>query len=134
MSSKPPPPGLYVPAVLFFDEEDYLDLKSIKAHVLRLAEVHSLYLSIDMPLQSMLIGKPLDRRVSLAFLSKDLTGKLSISHIKSDHMQSVSHGRCWTPTVLRACWSLQVLVLSQREKPYSSVMTQKMLVHRTHWC
>ncbi|KAF8150593.1 hypothetical protein B0H34DRAFT_801534 [Crassisporium funariophilum] len=34
----PPPPGYYVPAVLFFDENEELDISSIKAHVLRLAE------------------------------------------------------------------------------------------------
>ncbi|KAF8659058.1 hypothetical protein AX16_001930 [Volvariella volvacea WC 439] len=33
-----PPPGIYVPAVLFFDEQEELDESSIKAHVLRLAQ------------------------------------------------------------------------------------------------
>ncbi|TBU24026.1 dihydrodipicolinate synthetase [Dichomitus squalens] len=37
-NSTPPPPGVYVPAVLFFDENEDLDLSSIKAHVLRLAQ------------------------------------------------------------------------------------------------
>ena len=37
--SAPPPPGVYVPAVLFFDENEELDIDSIKAHVLRLAKV-----------------------------------------------------------------------------------------------
>jgi len=37
--STPPPPGIYVPAVIFFDENDELDVESIKKHVLRLAEV-----------------------------------------------------------------------------------------------
>ncbi|KAI0325444.1 dihydrodipicolinate synthetase [Cubamyces sp. BRFM 1775] len=32
-----PPPGVYVPAVVFFDENEELDLEAIKAHVLRLA-------------------------------------------------------------------------------------------------
>ncbi|KAI5116558.1 hypothetical protein M0805_000469 [Coniferiporia weirii] len=36
--SIPPPPGVYVPAVLFFDENDDLDIPFIKTHVLRLAE------------------------------------------------------------------------------------------------
>lgn len=36
-----PPPGVYVPAVLYFDENDELDQESIKAHVLRLAKVRS---------------------------------------------------------------------------------------------
>ncbi|KDN40734.1 hypothetical protein RSAG8_07909, partial [Rhizoctonia solani AG-8 WAC10335] len=32
-----PPPGIYVPAVLFFDSNEELDLASIKSHILRLA-------------------------------------------------------------------------------------------------
>jgi len=35
--STPPPPGIYVPAVLFFDVNEDLDVPSIKAHILRLA-------------------------------------------------------------------------------------------------
>lgn len=35
----PPPPGVYVPAVLFFDEDEEFDKPSIKAHILRLAQV-----------------------------------------------------------------------------------------------
>lgn len=34
---RPPPAGIYVPAVLFFDDKDELDLDAISAHVLRLA-------------------------------------------------------------------------------------------------
>jgi len=39
MSALPraPPPGIYVPAVLFFTEDDELDLESISKHILRLA-------------------------------------------------------------------------------------------------
>ncbi|CAA7265556.1 unnamed protein product [Cyclocybe aegerita] len=37
-ASPPPPPGYYVPAVLFFDENEELDVPNIKAHVLRLAQ------------------------------------------------------------------------------------------------
>ncbi|KAH0833108.1 hypothetical protein J3R83DRAFT_12101 [Lanmaoa asiatica] len=36
--SLPPPPGIYVPAVLFFDENEDFDVPAIKAHILRLAE------------------------------------------------------------------------------------------------
>ncbi|KAL5525914.1 hypothetical protein ACEPAG_7252 [Sanghuangporus baumii] len=36
--ASPPPPGIYVPAVVFFDENDELDIPSIKSHVLRLAK------------------------------------------------------------------------------------------------
>ncbi|KZT19135.1 aldolase [Neolentinus lepideus HHB14362 ss-1] len=36
--SKPPPSGIYVPAVLFFDENEEFDVPAIKAHVLRLAK------------------------------------------------------------------------------------------------
>ncbi|KAH8118164.1 dihydrodipicolinate synthetase [Phellopilus nigrolimitatus] len=36
--SAPPPPGVYVPAVVFFDENDELDIPAIKTHVLRLAK------------------------------------------------------------------------------------------------
>ncbi|KAF5342365.1 hypothetical protein D9611_001759 [Ephemerocybe angulata] len=35
--STPPPPGVYVPAVLFFDENEEFDVPAIKQHVLRLA-------------------------------------------------------------------------------------------------
>ncbi|EMD33999.1 hypothetical protein CERSUDRAFT_55813 [Gelatoporia subvermispora B] len=34
----PPPSGIYVPSVLFFDENEDFDIASIKAHVLRLAQ------------------------------------------------------------------------------------------------
>ncbi|PCH42223.1 dihydrodipicolinate synthetase [Wolfiporia cocos MD-104 SS10] len=37
-NSIPPPAGVYVPAVLFFDDNEDLDIPSIKAHVLRLAK------------------------------------------------------------------------------------------------
>ncbi|KII84427.1 hypothetical protein PLICRDRAFT_168003 [Plicaturopsis crispa FD-325 SS-3] len=36
--SKPPPSGIYVPAVLFFKADEEFDLDAIKAHVLRLAK------------------------------------------------------------------------------------------------
>lgn len=36
--SSPPPSGIYVPAVLFFDENEEFDVPAIKAHVLRLAK------------------------------------------------------------------------------------------------
>lgn len=36
--SVPPPPGFYVPAVLFFDEKEELDELAIQSHVLRLAK------------------------------------------------------------------------------------------------
>lgn len=36
--SLPPPPGVYVPAVCFFTENDELDIPAIKAHALRLAK------------------------------------------------------------------------------------------------
>ncbi|KAF8807074.1 dihydrodipicolinate synthetase [Phlegmacium glaucopus] len=36
--STPPPPGFYVPAVLFFDKNEDLHIPSIQAHVLRLAQ------------------------------------------------------------------------------------------------
>lgn len=37
--STPPPPGVYVPAVLFLDQNEELDEESIKKHILRLAQV-----------------------------------------------------------------------------------------------
>lgn len=37
--SRPPPPGYYVPAVLFFDVNEEFDVPAIQAHVLRLARV-----------------------------------------------------------------------------------------------
>ncbi|KAG6913337.1 hypothetical protein DXG01_007596 [Tephrocybe rancida] len=36
--SSAPPPGIYVPAVLFFDEEENFDVPAIQSHVLRLAQ------------------------------------------------------------------------------------------------
>ncbi|EIW84094.1 aldolase [Coniophora puteana RWD-64-598 SS2] len=36
--SHPPPPGIYVPAVLFFDDNEEFDIPAIKAHILRLAK------------------------------------------------------------------------------------------------
>jgi 4-hydroxy-2-oxoglutarate aldolase len=37
--STAPPPGVYVPAVLFFTQDEELDEPAIAAHVLRLAQV-----------------------------------------------------------------------------------------------
>ncbi|KAI6165538.1 aldolase [Pisolithus thermaeus] len=36
--SKPPPPGIYAPTVLFFSENEDFDVPAIKEHVLRLAQ------------------------------------------------------------------------------------------------
>ncbi|KAI6013035.1 aldolase, partial [Pisolithus marmoratus] len=36
--SVPPPPGIYAPTVLFFDEDEDFDVPAIKAHILRLAQ------------------------------------------------------------------------------------------------
>ena len=43
MSSVPPPPGIYVPAVLFFNEKEELDEAAITAHILRLAQVRRVF-------------------------------------------------------------------------------------------
>jgi hypothetical protein len=37
--SSAPPPGVYVPAVLFFDKDEEFDWPAIEAHLLRLAKV-----------------------------------------------------------------------------------------------
>ena len=39
---QPPPPGIYVPAVLFFKENEDIDEEATKSHVLHLAQVHTL--------------------------------------------------------------------------------------------
>lgn len=45
---RPPPPGVYVPAVCFFNENDDLDIPAIKAHVLRLAEVRLIFFTLTL--------------------------------------------------------------------------------------
>lgn len=45
MTFSAPPPGIYVPAVLFFTEDEDLDVVAIQSHVLRLAEVNA----VDLP-------------------------------------------------------------------------------------
>jgi hypothetical protein len=40
--SKPPPPGIYVPAVLFLKENEDIDEEATKSHVLHLAQVQTL--------------------------------------------------------------------------------------------
>jgi dihydrodipicolinate synthase/N-acetylneuraminate lyase len=42
MSNKPLSPGIYVPAVLFFKEDEELDEDAIRSHVLRLVQVPKL--------------------------------------------------------------------------------------------
>lgn len=42
-NSTPPPSGVYVPAVLFFDENEEFDVPAIQAHILRLAKVGRLW-------------------------------------------------------------------------------------------
>jgi 4-hydroxy-2-oxoglutarate aldolase len=39
MIATAPPPGVYVPAVLFFDKDEEFNLEAIRAHILRLAQV-----------------------------------------------------------------------------------------------
>jgi hypothetical protein len=46
--SKPPPPGIYVPAVLFFKEDEELDEEAIKLHTLHLAQVPKLDIYIPL--------------------------------------------------------------------------------------
>ena len=48
-NSTPPPAGIYVPAVVFFNENDELDTSSIKAHVLRLAQVEFFLALTNLP-------------------------------------------------------------------------------------
>lgn len=68
--SKAPPPGFYVPAVLFFDQNEDLDIPSIQAHVLRLAQV------CDISTQRNLCSYFVSYRVeSLEFWCRDLTAK-----------------------------------------------------------
>jgi hypothetical protein len=43
--SKAPPPGYYVPAVLFMQEDEEFDIPAIKAHILRLAQVQLLFIN-----------------------------------------------------------------------------------------
>jgi hypothetical protein len=40
--SQPPPPGIYVPAVLFFKENEDIDVEATKSHIHHLAQVHTL--------------------------------------------------------------------------------------------
>ena len=40
--SKPPPPGIYVPAVLFLKENEGIDEEAQKSHILHLAQVQTL--------------------------------------------------------------------------------------------
>lgn len=40
--SKPPPPGIYVPAILFFKENEDIDEEAQKSHILHLAQVQPL--------------------------------------------------------------------------------------------
>lgn len=43
-NSNPPPSGVYVPAVLFFDENEEFDVPAIQAHILRLAKASAMLL------------------------------------------------------------------------------------------
>lgn len=75
----PPPPGVYVPAVLFLDQNEELDEEAIKQHILRLAQVSILTGSI----QIVTDVRILDREASLAFLSRAVMAKPSSSHMRS---------------------------------------------------
>lgn len=75
----PPPPGVYVPAVLFLDQNEELDEEAIKQHILRLAQV-------SIPAGSVQIvtdARMLDREASLAFWSRAVMAKLSSSRTRS---------------------------------------------------
>ena len=54
--SPPPPPGYYVPAVLFFDQNEEFDIPAIRAHVLRLAQV-STSRRLSMSPAQLLVGR-----------------------------------------------------------------------------
>lgn len=84
--SKPPPPGIYVPAVLFFKEDEELDYEAIQKHILRLAQVVTF--DIYTPALKTAISF---RDLSLGSLSKDQTERHSISRTRSANVPSVSH-------------------------------------------
>ena len=84
--SKPPPPGIYVPAVLFFKEDEELDYEAIQKHILRLAQVVTF--DIYTPALKTAISF---RDLSLGSLSKDQTERHSISRTRSANAPSVSH-------------------------------------------
>lgn len=74
-ASKPPPPGIYIPAVLFFDENDELDFESMKSHILRLAQVGHKNSILDQ-----LIEVVLQRLVLPVSWSKGAMARLSFFH------------------------------------------------------
>jgi hypothetical protein len=84
--SKPPPPGVYVPAVLFFNEDEELDEGAIKSHILRLAQV--LKLDIYIPLVA-LIAAILYRDPLLGSSFRDRTERRSTFRTMNANAQSV---------------------------------------------
>lgn len=78
LNSPPPPNGVYVPAVLFMDQNEDLDIPAITSHVLRLAKVGS-----ESSAARSLIMRSEIRAVSRAFSFKAATGRLSICLTKS---------------------------------------------------
>ena len=84
--SKPPPPGIYVPAVLFFKEDEEIDEEAIKAHILRLAQVLTFEIILVQPTFS---NRHICRDLSLGSLSKDQTERHNISRTKSANAPSI---------------------------------------------
>ena len=89
--SKPPPPGIYVPAVLFFKENEDIDEEATKMHVLRLAQVQTLEfllhyrtLALTAPSNASLCRDP-----SLGSLSRDQMEKRSIFQVMSGNVSFV---------------------------------------------
>ena len=83
--SKPPPPGIYVPAILFFKENEDIDEEAQKLHIVKLAQVQPLeFLLRDRTLAlTAAPNAPICRDPSTGSSSRDRTAKRSIFQAKS---------------------------------------------------
>jgi hypothetical protein len=88
--SKPPPPGIYVPAVLFLKENEDIDEEAQKLHILHLAQVQTLaFLLRDRTLALTAPNARLCRDPSTGSSSRDQTEKRSTFRAMSGSASSV---------------------------------------------
>ena len=88
--SKPPPPGIYVPAILFLKENEDIDEEAQKSHILHLAQVQTLDFLRDRTLA--LTAAPnarICRDPSTGSSSRDRTEKRSTFRAMSGSASSV---------------------------------------------
>ena len=125
--SKPPPPGIYVPAILFFKENEDIDEEAQKSHILHLAQVQPLdfLLRERTPALTAAPNAPICRDPSTGSSSRDRMARRSTFHARSGSASFVSRGIPSMTTDTSTSSSSPGPGPSPPARPSSSTLTQK---------